>query len=195
MNLLYILTITKFMMRTLLLTFLCGSILWARAQSTDFPVQKIGYAETDYIISQLPEFKTVESDLKTHSAQLENQMKAKYDEYQAKLKSYQSMPATTPDAIRADRERELTSLQESFEKFKSEAQTSFQKKQADLIGPINNKIGEAIETVAKENGFSLIINPRLVNGIVLLSLDKKFNISDLVLKKLGVTPVPSSPTK
>jgi len=184
-------------MRTLLVALFCGFLLTANAQ-TDHPVQKIGYAESDYILSQLPEFKKIDSELKTHGAQLENQMKAKYDDYQAKLKAYQGMPATTPDAIKADKERELAALQDNIEKFKQDAQSSYQKKSADLMDPIFKKIGKAIEDVAKENGYSFIINPQLANGgDILLYNDEKYNISDLVLKKLGVTPTPpaTTPTK
>jgi outer membrane protein len=181
-------------MRTLLVALFCGFLITANAQN-DHPVQKIGYAESDYILSQLPEFKKIESELKTHGAQLENQMKAKYDDYQTKLKAYQGMPATTPDAIKSDKERELAALQENMQKFQQDAQSSYQKKQTDLMDPIYKKIGKAIEEVAKENGFTFIINPQLANGgDILLYSDEKFNISDLVLKKLGVTPVPPTQT-
>lgn len=186
-------------MRTLLVALFCGLLITANAQNTDHPAQKIGYAETDYIASQLPEFKKMESELKTHGAQLENQMKAKYDDYQAKLKAYQGLPATTPDAIKSDKERELAALQENMQKFQQDAQSSYTKKQTDLMDPIFKKIGKAIEEVAKENGYSFIISPQLANGgDILLFTDDKFNISDLVLKKLGVTPVPpvaTTPTK
>jgi outer membrane protein len=99
------------------------------------------------------------------------------------------MPATTPDAIKADKERELAALQENMQKFQQDAQSSFQKKQTELMDPIYKKIGKAIEEVAKENAFTFIINPAVTNGgDILLYSDEKFNISDLVLKKLGVTP-------
>lgn len=177
-------------MRPLLTVLLCGLFVTANAQT-----QKIGYAESDYILSQMPEFKKIESELKTHGAQLENQMKAKYEDYQAKFKALQSIPATTPDAIKQDKERELAALQENIEKFKQDAQTSYSKKHTELMEPVYKKIGKAIEEVAKENGFTFIINPQLSNGgDILLYSDDKFNISDLVLKKMGITPVPAANT-
>lgn len=174
-------------MRKLFLIILSVSSLLAKAQ----PVQKIGYAETDYIMSQLPEFKKLDSELKTHYSQLENQMKLKHDEFQAKLESFKALPASTPDPIKADKERELARLQQSLEKFKNDAQASYQKKQNDLLDPLYKRIGNAIEQVAKENGYSFILNHRFDNeGQVLLVWDEKFNISDLVLKKLGIVPIP-----
>src|SRR4051794_20191714 len=91
--------IELFPMKIVLSILLFGFAFFTNAQS----VQKIGYAETDYIMGQLPEFKKLDDELKTHYSQLENQMKLKADELQTKVKAYQSMPASTPDAIKADK--------------------------------------------------------------------------------------------
>jgi outer membrane protein len=162
------------------------------AQTTTQPapvVQKIGYADWDYIFSQMPEYKQIESEVKTHGDQLQNQLKAKYQEYETKLKTYQASAATMVDAVRRDKETELTQLQENIQKFQQDAQASLQKKQTDLMEPVFGKVGKAIESVAKENGYTFIINPQLVGGgDVLLYNDERFNISLLVLKKMGITP-------
>jgi outer membrane protein len=174
-------------MRTLFLLLFCVFAVSAQAQET----QKIGYADWEYIFSQLPEFKQIDNELKTHGTQLENQLKAKYSDYESKVKAYQGMPATTPDAIKADKERELAGLQESIQKFQQDAQTSLSNKQTALMDPVFKKVGKAIEDVAKENGFAFIMAPQVVGGgDILLYSDEKYNVSNLVLKKLGVTPQP-----
>jgi outer membrane protein len=176
-------------MRTVFLLLFCVFAVSAQAQET----QKIGYADWEYIFSQLPEFKQIDNELKTHGTQLENQLKAKYSDYESKVKAYQGMPATTPDAIKADKERELAGLQESIQKFQQDAQTSLQNKQTALMDPVFKKVGKAIEDVAKENGFAFIMAPQVMGGgDILLYSDEKYNISDLVLKKMGVTPQPAT---
>lgn len=182
-------------MRTVLIFFLTLIAAGTSAQTTQPApiVQKIGYADWDYIFSQMPEYKQIESEVKTHGDQLQAQLKAKYAEYETKLKAYQASAATMVDAIRKDKETELTQLQESIQKFQQDAQTSLQKKQTDLMEPVFGKVGKAIESVAKENGYSFIINPQLVGGgDVLLYNDEKYNISLLVLKKMGITPAVSA---
>jgi outer membrane protein len=175
-------------MRTLFLLLFCVFAVSAQAQET----QKIGYADWEYIFSQLPEFKQIDNELKTHGTQLENQLKAKYADYETKVKAYQGMPATTPDAIKADKERELAGLQESIQKFQQDAQTSLQNKQTALMDPVFKKVGKAIEDVAKENGYAFIMAPQVMGGgDILLYSDEKYNVSTLVLKKLGVTPQPA----
>src|ERR1051325_2408230 len=158
--------------------------------------QKIGYADWDYIFSQLPEFKQIDSELKAHRTQLESQMDAKTKDFQAKYDAFTKLPATTPDAIRADKQRELEGLQESMQKFQQDAQTSFENKRNALMEPVFTKVGKAIEDTAKENGFSFIIQPQLLQGgDILLYSDEKYDISNLVLKKLGVTPKPATDRK
>lgn len=179
-------------MRTLLISALVMISCGVFAQTTP---QKIGYADTEYIFSQMPQYRQIESDLKTHGQQLEAQLKAKYTEYETKRKAYEASFATMVDAVKKDKEAELVGLEQGIQKFQQEAQASLQKKQADLMEPIISKIGNAIAEVAKENGFSFIINPQLgPNSDILLYTDEKYNISDLVLKKMGITPTASAGT-
>ena len=183
-------------MRTFFLLMLVIATITTQAQTAP-TTQKIGYADWEYIFSQMPQFKQIENDLKAHQGQLENQLKAKSQELETKYKAYQGMPATTPEAIRADKERELQGLQENIQKFQQDAQTSMQKKQSELTEPVFKKIGAAIEAVAKENGYAFILNPQLIGGgDILLYNDEKYDISPLVLKNLGVTPAaPAAVTK
>jgi outer membrane protein len=152
--------------------------------------QKLGYADTEYILTQLPDAKKVETELQAHYSQLEAQLKAKGAEYERKGKEYQENAAKWVDAVRADKERELQSLQGALQKFQQDAEASYGKKHSDLMAPLYEKVGNAIADVSKENGFSFIITLTAPGGggNVLLYKDPQFDISKLVLKKLGVTP-------
>jgi len=171
----------------LLFTFLISlTMFYSKGQTLPAP-QKIGHADWEYIFSQLPEYKQIENELKTFETQLKNQLNTKGQEIETKYKAYTALPANTPDAIKKDKESELAYLQENIQKFQQEAQISMQKKQNDLVNPVFVKVGKAIEEVALENGFSYIINPQMVEGgDVLLFTDERYNISNLVLKKLGI---------
>lgn len=177
-----------------LLTFIFSAIAFAGfAQQPT--TQKIGYADWDRIFNEMPEFKQIDSELKAHRTQLESQMDAKQKDFQAKYDAFTKLAPTTPDAVRADKQRELENLQESIQKFQQDAQTSFENKRNSLMEPVFTKVGKAIEETAKENGFTFIINPQLLGGgDILLYSDSKYDISDLVLKKLGVTPKPAAVT-
>jgi outer membrane protein len=183
-------------MRTLLTLVFSVAVFAGALAQTQPATQKIGYADWDRIFGQLPEFKQIDSELKTHRTQLESQMDAKQKDLQVKYEAFQKLPTTTPDAIRADKQRELESLNQSLQKFSQDAQTSLQTKQESLMAPVFTKVGKAIGDVAKENGYSFIINPQLMQGgDILLFSDPKYDIAPLVLKKLGVIEKPVTPTK
>jgi outer membrane protein len=179
--------------RTLLFSFMLLAFT-AMSQTQQPTVQKIGFADWGYIMENMPETKAMQAELQTHANQLETYLKGKQQEFQAKYEAFQKMPVTTPDAIKADKQRELQSMDEGLQKSQGEAQTSMQKKQADLMAPILDKIQKNIEIVAKENAYTFIINPDLGGEMtsILLYADDKFDISDMVLKKMGITPPPAA---
>jgi outer membrane protein len=175
-------------MKTVLVLFFTILTAGAFAQ-TDEHVQKLGYADWEAIFNQMPDAKQVENSLKIHSDQLKAQLDAKYKEYETKVKAYQAGAATMLEPVRKDKETELTQLQENITKFQQDAQTSLQKKQTDLMEPVFAKVAKAIDAVAKENGYTYIFTAKTLGGDdILLYSDEKYNVSTLVLKKMGVTP-------
>lgn len=155
---------------------------------------KIGFADPDYILSQMPEYKQIDAELKSTQTQLRNQIDTKAQEFQKKLKDYQENMGTMIDAVRVNTERELEQLQTNLQKLQQDAQTSIQNKQFQLLQPVNEKIGTAISDVAKENGFTLIVNARAGGFDVVLYGDDNLDVSDMVLKKMGITPKPAATT-
>ena len=177
-------------MRKLVLFLVLG--LGAHLSQAQTASVKVGYADVDYIFNQLPESKAIEAELKSTQAQLKNQIDAKYQDFQKKLADYNANLNTMLEAVRANTERELTQMQQNIEKLQADAQTTIQTKQTQLMDPVYKKVGKGIEDVAKENGFTFILNQQIGGLDVILYGDEKMDISDLVLKKLGVTPKPAT---
>ncbi|NOT75275.1 MAG: OmpH family outer membrane protein [Cyclobacteriaceae bacterium] len=157
---------------------------------------KYGFADWETILLKMPETKQIENNLKIHSDQLKAQLDAKYKEYEAKYKAYQAGGATMLDAVRQDKEAELTQMQQNIQKFQQDAQTSMQKKQNDLMEPVFVKISKAIKEVSKEHGFTFVFTAKSLGGEdILLYSDEKYDISPLVLKKFGILPTTTAATK
>ncbi|WP_205500528.1 OmpH family outer membrane protein [Rufibacter psychrotolerans] len=151
---------------------------------------KVGYTNANYIISQLPESRQIESDLKAHSSQLEKELQNKYKSYQEKVEAYKKGAPTMTDVVRADREKELTTLQASIEEFQRNADASLQKKEQAALEPVMNKIQKSIDKVAKENGYTHIFTAEAL----LYGPEDGNTFTELVLKDLGVTPAPKGAT-
>ncbi|MTI31651.1 OmpH family outer membrane protein [Xanthovirga aplysinae] len=151
---------------------------------------KIGYANIEYIVSVLPEAKQVNSDLQAHQTQLQNQYQAKMQELQKLFEDYQKGAATMDAALRSSKEAELQNRQEEINKFQQDAQISISQKQQQLFQPLFTKASDAIKKVAEANGYTHVLSMDAVGSPVLLYAREEDNISNLVLKELGVTPPP-----
>jgi outer membrane protein len=149
---------------------------------------KIGYTNAEYILSLLPEALQIEADLKAYETQLQNQLQAKYKELQAKVTAYQSSEATYNDVVKQDKQREITAMQESLQKFQEVAENSLVNKRNQLLQPAVEKIGKAIQAIAEENGYTHVFSAGAPGFDVLLYADEQFDVSNLILKKLGITP-------
>jgi outer membrane protein len=115
-------------------------------------------------------------------------------DFKKKLEEYNQYGATVAPAVKQNSERELQQMQANIQKFEEESQADLQKRNSALLGPVQEKVGKAIEDVAKENGYSLVMSNQINYSDVILYGDEKLDISDLVLKKMGITPPPQTQT-
>ncbi len=151
---------------------------------------KIGYTNVDYILNNIPDAKDIESKLKTEKAQYDKLLQDKIAAFQAKYEDYQKNGTTMSAVIKADREKELQSGQTAIQEFQQNSETALQQKQQQLLAPVLEKIDKTVKDVAKENGYTYVFNTDAGPGTtpILLVAPDADNISDLIFKKLGVTP-------
>jgi outer membrane protein len=166
---------------------IAAPLLSAKAQTASI---KIGYTNTDYVLSLMPEAKEISAEITSYQKQLETQLQSKYQEFQDKYSDYQQKASSgqmIPEVMK-DKETELNALQQSIQKFQKDADESIQKKQAELLQPAYDKIQNAINAVAKDNGYTYVFSSDAGTYPVLLYVRDQDNITDLILLKLGIQP-------
>ena len=167
------------------LFFAAGSV-FAQEQKP----QKIGTLNMEYVLSSMPEIKSIQSTLSGLQTQLQKQGEAKQGQYQQKVVKYQSEGQTMTIGDRQQLEREIASLEEELQSFSTSAQTKLETKQAELMGPINKRVGEALEALVAEQNFTHVFNVGVPQaGLeILYYVDPAYDVSNLVLKKMGIEP-------
>ncbi|PWJ57567.1 outer membrane protein [Dyadobacter jejuensis] len=178
-------------MKQKLMAFMVVMTVFSTTLVAQTPLTKIGYTNVDFIIGKLPEAKKMQNELEITKAQLDKAIGETYKEFQEKYEAYQKNGANMTDVIRADKEKELQSLQTRVQEMQNNAQTSLQNKQQQLLEPILTKVNDAIQAVGKENGFLYILNMDGGAGttpIILFAASEEHNATNLILKKLGVDP-------
>ncbi len=145
--------------------------------------QKFGYINSSEILAELPEVKQANANIDA----LRKQLEKKYQQdIQSLQTSYQAVQKQVAEGALSPKqqEEEATKLQkkeEELRKFETESQQKLAAKQQELIQPILDKVNQAIQDVAKENGFQFIFDEA-----VLLYRDESQNVASMVRAKLGM---------
>ena len=160
-----------------------ASLGLVNAQEAKAP--KIGYTNANYIFSVSPKAKEIESEIRSRSMVLRKELEKKQEEFRTKLDDYEKTKNSMMEAIRRSKENELRNLEQNLMELQQGAETEIKNKTDELIAPESDRIQKAIKDVAAENGYTFVING---DPQVLLYGVESANITDLVLKKLGITP-------
>lgn len=157
--------------------------------AASFAQQKIGYINSQEIVGLMPEAKKASADVQAYKKTFEEQMTTMQKELETKFKAYQDQQKTMSDAMRTAKEKELQDLQSRIGSFEQTANEKIDDKLQELLAPINEKAQKAIEAVAKEKGYTYILDTSA--GAILYALPSD-NILDAVKAKLGIKDAPAA---
>ncbi|SMO81772.1 periplasmic chaperone for outer membrane proteins Skp [Chryseobacterium rhizoplanae] len=120
--------------------------------------QKIATLDVMGVLNAMPEKKKADADLKTFLDTKQAEIKKKADAAQTKYQQYQTeAPKKTADE-NAAREAEMKKLAEEIQQMQDKAQKDLQGKQDLAFGPIEKKLNDAVEKVAKASGYDYIMD-------------------------------------
>jgi len=174
-------------MRKILLLAALAAVLVSKGQTQEAQ-NRVGYANMSYIISKLPDVKQIETDLKSTQTQLRSQIETKTREVQKQYTDFNAAMDAMVDSVRMSKQRDLELAVQALEQMQQDAELTLQNKKKLYMAPVYLKVNSAIAEVAKENGFEIILTESISNYPFLLYQKQEMDVSDLVLKKFGVTP-------
>lgn len=161
--------------------FAAAILVFGLAQSA--AAQKFGYINSALILSEMPELKQAEASLEALQQQLQKKGQSMVEKLQADYTAVQQK-MERGELSPKDQETEaarLKTLEEEVGKFEQEMMKQLQTKRDELLQPIYTKVNQAINDVAKENGFQFIFDQG-----VLLFAEESQNIGPMVKTKLGI---------
>lgn len=144
---------------------------------------KKGYINSNELLLAMPERAQAEKAIQEEAQRLEAQLTAMSNEYQAKVGEYQAQAGTMSQIIRETKAREISDLEVRIQNFQMSAQESLQVKEGELVQPLIDKAKKVIEEVAKENGYTEVVD--LSTGVFIV-YPKENDLMELVKKKMGI---------
>ena len=128
---------------------------------TSFTIQaqvKIAHVDVNEITSKMPAMLDAQKQLEKLSATYDSEYKTMAEEYQNKLKKYDQEASTVTEAVNQTRQTEVQDLVKRISDYRENAQKELQKKEADLVKPIIEKIKKSIAKVGKDKGYQYVLN-------------------------------------
>ena len=120
---------------------------------------KIAIVNTQEVIQAMPEFANMQKQMADMEAKYKNEMQVMQDEYNKKYSDFVAQQDSLTENIKLRRMQEIQDIQERMDNFVQVAQQDVQKKQQELLQPIQQKLHEAIQKVGEEKGYTYIIDP------------------------------------
>ncbi|PWG04444.1 OmpH family outer membrane protein [Polaribacter aquimarinus] len=156
----------------------------ALASIVSFSQTKTGTVDSDYIVSIMPETKIVIKRAQLYGARLDSSFNKKVKEYQDKVTAFRKNEKTLGALAKKTTVTELQGLETDIKKYRENGTKLMQLKRDELMRPLYQKLSKAVQNVAVANGYTQILT---VTGNQFAYADPKFDITDLVIKKLGIT--------
>jgi len=151
--------------------------------------QKFAYVDSKYILSHIPEYQQAQAEVNKLSNQWQKDIENKYETISKLETSLQAEKILLTDEMKQKREKEIeTKRQEAkdMQKAKFGINGELFKKREELVKPIQDQIYEAIQEVASTSALMVVFDKSAESNM--LYTNPKHDISDKVLKKMGLKP-------
>lgn len=147
--------------------------------------QKYAYIDSDYILSNLPEYTDAKAKLDKLADRWTKDIEKRYEILTQKKDNFAREEVLLPAEERKKRMEEIEKLEtEAMEMQKTRfgVKGDYFSKRQELIKPIQDKVYDAMQTVASKRNYSFVFDK--ANQSNLIYADDKYDISESVLKEL-----------
>lgn len=166
------------------LTILCFTFL-----STAIFAQRYAYVNTDYILKNIPEFNEAQKQIDLISEEWRSEITKKQKEIDELYKAFQNEQYLLTEEQKKNKIQEIENKEKALKDYQKEKfgfEGALYQKRQELIKPIQDKVYDAVEKLAKDRGYDFIFDKS--GSTVILFADSKNDRSDDILRTLGYTP-------
>jgi outer membrane protein len=150
--------------------------------------QKHAYIDSEYILGNIPEYKEAQRELDRLAANWQKEIEKQFASIDSMYKKYQVEAITLPENLKQKREDAIIKAEQDakdLQKKRFGKDGDLFKKREELVKPIQDRVFNAIEALAKDKGYAFIFDT--AGSMTIVYADPKFDLNDMVLQRLGIT--------
>jgi outer membrane protein len=149
--------------------------------------QKFGYIDSEFILSKIPDYQKAQDEIDRLSASWQKEVEEMQKNVEALHIAYKAEQVLLTEEMRNDRKAEIEKKEAELKEYQRKVfgfgGLFFLKKQ-ELIKPLQDKVFEAVEKVAKSNRLAIIFDK--AGELVMIYTDPRHDYTDFVLEELGL---------
>jgi len=149
--------------------------------------QKFAYVDTEYILSNIPEYKEAQEQLNKLTAQWQKEIETEYADIDKLYKQFQVDKLLLSEEMKNKREQEIMQKEKEVKQLQKKRfgpDGDRFKKEQELIKPIQDEVFNAVKEIASNGDYGIIFDSAS-SSLTMLYYDTKYDISDDILKKMG----------
>lgn len=176
-------------MKTLLGMSLCALALAAPLGAQGAP--KLAYIDSRAILQAAPGRAEAEAQFQKEMQAYQTQVQRMGDSLNTLVAAYTKAEVTLSPTAKETRQKAIRERETAYQDRVRGLEQRAQQRQAELIGPIMQRINQAITDVRQQEGYAFIFDVGAEGGMV-VAADTTLNVTDKVLARLRT--VASAPT-
>ncbi len=149
--------------------------------------QRFAYVDTEYILDMMPDYRSAQKQLDQLSEDWQKEIEKKQLAIDKMYKDFQAEQVLLTEDLRKKREQEIKDKEKEVRDFRNQKfgfEGQLFKKRQELIKPIQDKVFDAVQKIAKQSALDFIFAKS--GELIMLYTNAKYDKSDEVLTELGI---------
>ena len=157
--------------------------------------QKYACVNTEYILGSVPEYNQALNKLNKYIEEWRKDLESKQAEVDELRQQYQQEAYLLPENLKQRRQDEMRNKEAELRALQQQRFApggDLDQKRAELMKPVQDRIYNAIERVAREKNYAFVFDKS--SSATVIYVAEKYDISNQVLEMLGVKPGSTPPS-
>lgn len=149
--------------------------------------QRFAYIDSEYILSEMPEYKAAQNELDVLAEQWSKELADKRKEVERLYRALKAEQVLLTESMKKEREAEIKKKEQEIDEMQRKRfgfEGELFQKQKELIKPIQDKIYDGVQKYARDKGYDIIFDRS--GEFTMLYANSRLDKSDEVLETMGV---------
>ena len=149
--------------------------------------QKFGWVDSEFIMAKMPEYAKAQSELNLISDTWQKEIEAQRKDLEKLHRNYQAEEVVLTEAMKKKRQDEILKKEQDIKLYQNKQfgyEGQLFKKRQELNKPVQDKIFEAVEKVAKKKQLAVLFDKS--GDLTMLYTNPAHDYTEFVLEELGL---------